>query len=81
MPNSSTVLAARPPGGPRHSSDHRHPLRSARPGMGAEGVRCPHAGVSAQPATPGAVSRRARAAEEPASRAGRSARAPKPGES
>ncbi|XP_075810471.1 uncharacterized protein LOC142838751 [Microtus pennsylvanicus] len=51
LPNS--VLAACPrstaalaPGGPRHSSDHRHPLRSARPGIGAEGSGGPTAGVS-----------------------------------
>lgn len=60
LPNS--VLAACPrntdaltPGGPRHSSDHRHPLRSARPGIGAEGSGVPRPGCQAQPATPGAV--------------------------
>lgn len=44
MPNSHTVPAARPStaaalatGSPRHSSNHRHPLRSALPGIGAEG--------------------------------------------
>lgn len=44
LPNSHTVPAARPStaaalatGSPRHSSNHRHPLRSALPGIGAEG--------------------------------------------
>lgn len=49
LPNSHTVLAACPstaaalaPLGPRHSSDHRHPHRSARSGIGAEGSRRSH---------------------------------------